>query len=35
MGLSVLLKVSRAAHGLLLQPHVAQSNSAVAYDLDV
>jgi len=35
VGLSILLKVARAATGLLVQPHVAQSNSAVPYNLDV
>ena len=35
VGLSILLKISRAAEGLLVQPHVAISNSAVPYNLDV
>jgi len=35
VGLSILLKVASAAKGLLAQPHVAQSNSAVPYNLDV
>ena len=35
VGLSMFLKVARAAKGLLVWPHVAQSNSVVPYSLDV
>lgn len=35
VGLRIRLKVSSAAHGLLSQPHVAQSNSTVEYIFDV